>query len=132
MTELSTFAQLDAVRARLAALPRVAERVAERAAARLTELATATFDARENVAGEAWADGADGKPVTLNKSGRLRRDAVRYVAVGTRIRATVAATPYARFQLKRGFLPRTIPAAWGSEIARIADEELAAHLARVA
>jgi hypothetical protein len=126
--EITTYTGLANIQAKLARMPAVASRVAARAADRFSELALETFDAGETISGEPWAKGSDGKPVTLRKSGRTRAQATKYKAVGTRILASVGSVPYARYQLKRGFLPRRLPSSWELELRRIADEEIARAL----
>lgn len=124
-TPITNFAELSQLRKKLEQLPAVGARVAKRAAERFSELARASFDAGESVGGSSFGPG-----VTLKKSGALRARALAYLALGAAIRASVASVPYARYQLKHGFLPRTgqIPAAWRDELARIAVEELRLEL----
>lgn len=108
--------------------PQLAARVAALSAPALAGLARASFAAQQNVYGDSFGTGAKGQPITLHKSGRLEAQAIRYEAVGTKIRSSVASLRYARYQIKRGFLPRgggSLPTAWHHTIKRIAGEETA-------
>lgn len=81
-------------------LPRVVgQKVATVAAAEITALGRGTFNAGKNAYGDTWEPGADGKPVTLNKSGRLAAG-ISYVAIGTRLRARLGPS-YAKYQVGR-------------------------------
>jgi hypothetical protein len=62
--------------------------------------------------------------MTLRRSGRLFGQ-VRFVAVGRIVRA-VLGTPYAKYQVKHGILPRggaSLPAPWRDRLKDIAAEE---------
>lgn len=123
MTTVSNFQQLDELKRALAQLPSVAAHVADRSAPEITDLARAAFDAGRTPYGSSFGQG-----VTLNRSGRLRAGAVNYRATGTKISASVAAVPYARYQLKHGYLPArgaALPASWSAVIDRAAQAELA-------
>lgn len=122
-TSLKSMSELRALRDRLSRLPEVNARIAVRGATLFSDLAQQDFDRREGVAGTTWPSG-----ITLNKTGALRRLAIRYEAIGTKIRASVTAVRYAKYQLKYGFLPRVIPAEWSERLKQIADEELAAAM----
>lgn len=128
MTQLRSFEDLRALKARLANLPEVRARIAARAADRFGELAREAFDAKVSVNGDAFGKRADGKPMTLVKSGRLRADAINYDSFGTRVRASVGSVPYGKYQLKHGILPRSLPEQWDAELDAIAGEELALAL----
>ncbi len=131
MSALRSLEELRALRARIADLPEVRARVAQRAAEKLGELAREAFDARRGVAGDPFGTGADGKPITLQKSGRLRAQALSYQANGTQVRASVGSVPYAKYHLGKGILPASgapLPAAWEAEIDAIAKDEIAQHL----
>lgn len=83
----------------------VAARVTEKAAPSLTDVANRTFEAGTSPDGVAWAPGADGKKVTLVKSGALKRF-LQYVGIGTKLRVALG-VPYAKYQLgKRQVFPR--------------------------
>lgn len=92
--------------AKLRELPRVvAQKVATAVAPALTVAALQSFDAGETPDGVTWAPGADGKRVTLHKSGALERG-IQYVAIGTKIRVKLT-VPYAKYQIgKRPVFPR--------------------------
>jgi hypothetical protein len=83
----------------------LAAQVTDRAAPQITAVANETFDAGMSPDGVPWAPGADGKRVTLNKTGALRR-LLRYVGIGTKLRVALA-VPYAKYQIgKRQVFPR--------------------------
>ena len=131
MSEITSFAALAATRAKLIALPAVSARIAARVAPAFSALAQQSFDSQSSPYGDPWAPGADGQSVDLRKSGRLRSVALRYVAEGTRVRASIGGVSYARYQLKRGLLPKTgaIPSAWNARLIAIANDELAKAMA---
>ena len=123
---MSGFDDLAAMRARLAKLPEVAARVAQRGAPALSARARAAFDAGQGVEGQPFGG------VDLNETGRLRAAALEYTAIGTKIRASVGSVPYAKYHIKRGILPRggaKLPAAWEAELVAIAQDELAQAVA---
>lgn len=130
MREITSFAALADLRKSLLALPEVSTRIAQRGAEAFTALAQADFAGRHSPYGDPWGDGRDGKPLTLDKSGKLRAQAIRYVAQGRAIRCSLG-VPYARYQLKHGLLPKAgkLPAAWNDALAKIANEELAKGMA---
>ena len=130
MKEISSFDALDKLRADLLRLPSVTARIAELGAVKFSELAAADFAAHRSPYGEAWGTGETGKPLDLEESGRLRGNAIKYVANGRTIRASVAAIPYSKYQLKRGILPARgrLPVAWGAALKKIADDELKKHM----
>jgi hypothetical protein len=83
----------------------VAARVTEKAAPSLTDVANRTFEASTSPDGVPWAPGADGKKVTLVKSGALRKF-LRYVGIGTKLRVALS-VPYAKWQIgRRPVFPR--------------------------
>lgn len=116
---------LRALRNRIASLPQVQERIARRAADEFSRMARTDFEAQRTASGDPWKGK---RRVTLKRSGKLEAKATRYEATGTRVRASVASVPYARYQLKRGFLPRGLPAKWAARVREIATEEITAHL----
>lgn len=123
--------QLASIVERLRSLPTVTAKVAARVAPRLSELAAEAYDARRSVYGEPWGTGESGDPIDLYESGTLKGRALGYLAAGRTVRASVSTVKYARYQIKRGILPRggaKLPPAWEAEIRRIAGEELAAHV----
>lgn len=116
----------DAIRARIAKLPSVGARVAERAAEAFSAKAQAAFDAQQSVYGAPFKAGSAGNEVDLNVTGALREKALKYTPHGTTVKASVGAVPYARYQLKHEILPRPgkLPADWSAELSKIADDEL--------
>lgn len=129
---MSSTAGLRAFAASLRRLPMVvAIKVAKRAAPALTEAAQASFAAGESPYGDGWEPGADGRRVTLRKTGALA-SGVRYVAIGTRIRLALT-TAYAKYQVVRrpvtppngGPLPEAYADALARATAEVIREELA-------
>lgn len=91
---------LKAFSASLRELPKVlAIRIAARCAVELTELAKRTFDAGTDPYGTPWVPSADGRDVTMRKTGALA-SGVRYVAVGEKLRLQLT-TKYAKYQVGR-------------------------------
>jgi len=116
----------DDIRARLARLPAVNARVAQRAAPALSAIAREHYDAGESVYGDPFGVGSQGTPIDLKESGSLRAKALQYEAIGTKVRASVGAVKHARYQLKHGILPRPgqLPQEMQTAIAEIAEDEL--------
>jgi hypothetical protein len=115
-------APLDELRRKLQRLPEVGAKLAPLVAAEWTRLAQQAFSAGESVDGVPFT-GRSGA-IDLHKSGALGSVATRYSAVGTKVRASVEAVRYARFQLKHGFLPRAIPGRWVAAADAIVTREL--------
>lgn len=104
-------------------LPRVVgQKVAAAAADKITALAAATFNASEDAYGVPWAPGADGRKVTLRKTGALARR-VLYVAIGTKLRVALG-VPYAKYVIgKRPIYPRqggALPPEYTATLQRVA------------
>lgn len=123
MTLAGSVSSLAKFAADLRRLPRVvAQKVASAAAPALTAIALQTFDAGETPYGDIWAPGADGKRVTLKKSGDLEKH-IRYVATGTKLRVALGVR-YAKYQIgKRPVFPRAageLPADYSRELERTA------------
>ena len=130
MTDINSFRQLNELMVKIGKTPGLAAKIAPKVAELMSQLAAKDFDARRSVYGaKSWPNGKDGTQIDLRESGRLRSQAIQYVPVGTKIRATVAAVHYARYQLKHGLLPRSgkIPAAWAEEIDKLVTAELKKH-----
>lgn len=106
MSVRGDFSKLHRLEASLRELPRVVgQKVATASASTITSLARATFEAGENAYGDTWEPGADGRRVTLRKSGRMAAG-VSYVAIGARLRARLG-PKYAKYQVgKRPIFPR--------------------------
>ncbi len=125
--EIKSLAELRQLQAMLARNnPQLAANVAAKVAPVLSSLAQASFDAGESVYGVPFGTGDDGAPIDLNASGTLRARAVRYLATGTRIRATVGSVRYARYHIRHGILPLQgkLPAHWGAAIRAAAIPEI--------
>lgn len=104
-------------------LPRVvAIKVAERAAPELTDVARRSFAAGETPYGVPWKPGANGKKVTLVKTGDLAKY-IRYVAIGTKLRVALG-VKYAKYQVgKRPIFPRQdskLPDSYAQALQRVA------------
>lgn len=83
----------------------VAQKVAAASAGTITTMARATFDAGENAYGDTWLESAEGKRVTLHRTGGLE-SGVGYVATGTRLWARLG-PKYSRYQVgPRPVFPR--------------------------
>ena len=112
---------------KIQALPvQVQERIAAKVAPQLTALALESFGRGEDPYGATWQEGADGKPVTLEITGRLKGGLV-FVSIGRKVRAKLGA-PYAKYQVgKRRVLPpggRALPVAWSEAIGATAAAEI--------
>lgn len=109
--------------------PELAANVAKRVAPALSGLAQEAYESQRGVNGESFGiSSVDGHKLDLKKTGTLEAKAIKYEAIGTKVRATVGSIRYARFHIKRGLLPRggaALPAGWEGTIRRIADEETA-------
>jgi len=104
-------------------LPRVvAQQVAAAAAPAITALAERTFNSSEDPYGNTWTPGADGRKVTLRKSGALFSK-IRYVAIGTKLRVALGVA-YAKYQIgKRPVFPKQgagLPADYARTLQRVA------------
>lgn len=127
-----SLAKIRDFEARLRTLPTVvAQKVAARGAEVITELAQSTFNAGEDAYGVPWTPGAEGQRVTLRKTGGLA-GGIKYVAIGTRLRA-VLGVAWAKYQVgKRPVFPRggaTLPAAYSARLKQITADECRAWLA---
>jgi len=119
--------------ASLREIPRVvAQRVATDSATEISREALTTFNAGQDPYGVSWLPGVDGKPVTLEETGALKRQ-VRYVAIGTKLRVALG-VPYAKYQIgKRRLFPHqgsALPAAYTKALSAVAHEVLREELGR--
>ncbi len=133
MSLSGNIASLTQYAADLRRLPTVAaQRIATEAAVDLTTRLKATFAAGTDAYGGAWTPGADGKRVTLRKSGGLA-DGLFFVAIGTRIRMRLG-VPWAKYQIgRRPVAPKqgaALPTDWVLSLKRIAVEVCKAELGR--
>jgi hypothetical protein len=111
---------LSGLKKRLRSMPvTVAHDVAQKAAPVLTRELEFAYDAGRSVYGDVWQLGADGSPVTLERTGATR-SLLAFTATGTIIRA-VLGTSWARFLIgKYGILPNgAMPAHWPLLLARV-------------
>jgi len=117
--------------ARLRTLPTVvAQKVAAEAAPALTAAALATYNAGTDAFGGSWKIREDGSRATLKQSGTLFGK-VRYVAIGTKLRVSLA-TSYGKYVLgtrpvfpKQGqSLPPSYVAALQAATAKVCKAEL--------
>jgi hypothetical protein len=107
----------------LSKLPGAGIKAAKAAAPELAELARASWDSGETPFGAPFV-GKAGRPLTLHRSGELE-DSESFIPIGNKILVRVTA-PYARYQLKHGFLPQggSIPQSWEAAIAHEAEQAL--------
>ncbi len=126
--QIKTMADLRRLQAELArGNPELAANVARKAAAEMSKLAQTSFDARESPYGVPFGTGENGEQMTLNKSGKLRAQALRYTAQGRRIVASIGSVQHARYHANKGILPRqgqALPAHWQGAIQSIARVEI--------
>jgi hypothetical protein len=125
---------LRAVAKGLRALPRVAGvKVARRAAASLTGALTGSFDAGLTAYDEPRPLGSRGNQLTLRQTGRIR-SLLRLVYDGsTKLRAALS-TPYARYLIRYGLLPRggdAMPGKWSRLLERDTNDVLTAEAAKL-
>jgi hypothetical protein len=109
---------------------RVASRIAERSAPLVTGSLQSSFNAGTDPYGQPWAPGADGKPVDLVETGKLR-STLSFYPIGRRIIAKLG-TRYAKYQVGRRkvFPPggRPLPVAWSAALAETANAEIRAFV----
>lgn len=124
------FYKLSKISAALRKMPiTAAQKTAEKVAPVVTEMARTAFEAGESVYGGPRA----GSPVALIESGRLL-DTVRFVNIGRIVRC-VLGTPYARYHIWRGILPRggdPLPFKWLKAIRDISREVHSEEVSRAA
>jgi hypothetical protein len=113
--------------AALRQIPRVvAQQVATGSAPAITKEAQVTFNAGQDPYGVAWLPGVDGRPVTLEQTGALKRQ-VRYVAIGTKLRVALG-VPYAKYQIGRRLVfPRqggVLPSSYANTLTTVAQAVL--------
>ena len=115
---------------RLQSIPTtVAQNVARAVAPELTSVARADFDAGRTAYGAARPLGKGGQALSLVKSG-ITQGSIRFVDIGTRVRAVLGAR-YAKYLVgKYGILPKgPLPRAWATTIDATARAEIAKGLA---
>lgn len=109
---------------------RITSKIAERSAPAITTALQTTFAAGTDPYGQPWAPGADGKPVDLVESGKLR-GTLSFYPIGRRIVAKLG-VKYAKFQVgRRRVLPpggRPLPVAWSEQLAEIANAQIRAFI----
>lgn len=111
---------IDSIRqlkSKLREIPRsLAHDVAQRAAPAMTELTRQAFDSGRSVYGEARPAGADGRELTLHKTGTVAR-LLRFASDGTVVRC-VLGPKYAKYLIgKYGILPNgALPASWSDRL----------------
>jgi hypothetical protein len=101
----------------------VAHNVAQRGAPELTLATRESFSAARSVYGEPRPAGADGRPLTLVRTGAVSK-ALKFVANGTIMRC-VLGPKYARYLVgKYGVLPNgPMPVSWSQRLGQIVREE---------
>ena len=114
---------IRALKANLRAMPiSLAHSVAQRAAPAMTDETQSAFSGGRTVYGEPRPSGADGKPLTLVRTGDTKR-ALSFVATGTLVWARLG-TRYARYLIgKYSILPNgPLPAGWSRRLRAIVAE----------
>jgi hypothetical protein len=129
LSSLKKFAQT------LRQIPRVvAQKVTTAAAPAISSDARSTFAAGQDPYGVPWAPGEHGQKVTLVKTG-LMASALRYVAIGTKLRVAMTVA-YAKYQLgKRPVFPRQgapLPASYAHTLADTTSEVIREEIRRAA
>lgn len=105
-----------------------AARVAERGAPVITAMAGSSYDAGKTAYDEARPLGVSGNTLDLVVSSKTR-DAMRFVATGTRIRC-VLGPRWAKYLVgKYKVLPQSLPEKWSKALADIANEEISQAVA---
>jgi hypothetical protein len=123
MSNVAGAASMNALKARIRRMPlTVAHAVAQRAAPATTGLTDAAFDSGRTVYGEARPEGADGRPLSLRRTGATR-SALRFVANGTIVRCALG-TRYARYLIgKYRVLPNGgLPIIWRRRLEAVVAE----------
>lgn len=116
---------MQSLRRAVAKMPATsAARIAAQAAPEVSALTRQAFDSETTVYASPRPKSADGKPLTLVRSG-ASREALRFVAEGTRMRTAVL-PPYTRYLIGRyDVLPNgPLPAEWRERLNEIAAEVL--------
>jgi hypothetical protein len=114
---------IKGLKASLRALPlSVAHSVAQRAAPAMTGLTRQAHASGKSVYGEPYPKGADGRPLTLERTGATKAT-LRFNASGTIVRC-VLGTPYAKYLIgKYGVLPNgAMPVGWTRKLQELAAE----------
>lgn len=127
MTQLlTTFAQIDKIRAALLIWPHVSAPIARKLAPIFSTYAQGDFDAQQSAYGDQWDAGKDGEPVDLVETGKLRNVAIKYSSAGRQVFTNTSAVKYARYHINRGLFPRSkaLPTKWFEQIRFTAIEEL--------
>lgn len=127
MTEvIKTFAQLDKIRAGLLMWPHVAAPIAKKIAPIYSAFAQGNFDAQLSPYGDNWDAGAEGEPVDLVETGKMRNVAIKYNSAGRTVFTNTSAVKYTRYHINRGLFPRTkaLPAKWYEAMREAALSEL--------
>lgn len=96
-------AQLEALRQKIAKLPGVANKIAEKVAPMVSSAARDAFEGQRDPYGAGWGPNRNGVVPELQDTGALVDSATNYVADGDRIVASMPA--YARYQNPRRWVP---------------------------
>lgn len=130
MALVGDITKLRDLAARLRSLPVVlAQNVARAVAPELTGVAQADFEAGRTADGGTRPLGVRGNALSLVQSG-ITQASIRFVDIGTRVRAVLGAR-YAKYLVgKYGILPKgPLPRAWATTIDATARAEIAKGLA---
>jgi len=111
---ITTFAQLDKIRAGLLMWPHVAAPIAKKIAPIYSAYAQSDFDSQQSPYGDNWDAGASGESVDLVETGKLRGVAIKYSSAGRQVFTNTSAVKYTRYHINKGLFPRAkaLPAKW--------------------
>lgn len=123
---ITTFAQLDKIRAGLLIWPHVAAPIAKKIAPIYSAFAQSDFDSQQSPYGDNWDAGASGESVDLVETGKLRGVAIKYSSAGRQVFTNTSAVKYTRYHINRGLFPRAkaLPAKWFEAMREAALSEL--------
>lgn len=127
MTEvITTFAQLDKIRAGLLMWPHVAAPIAKKIAPIYSAYAQSDFDSQQSPYGDNWDAGASGESIDLVETGKLRGVAIKYSSAGRQVFTNTSAVKYTRYHINKGLFPRAkaLPAKWFEAMREAALSEL--------
>lgn len=123
---ITTFAQLDKIRAGLLMWPHVAAPIAKKIAPIYSAYAQSDFDSQQSPYGDNWDAGASGESIDLVETGKLRGVAIKYSSAGRQVFTNTSAVRYTRYHINKGLFPRAkaLPAKWFEAMREAALSEL--------
>jgi hypothetical protein len=123
---ITTFAQLDKIRAGLLMWPHVAAPIAKKIAPIYSAYAQSDFDSQQSPYGDNWDAGASGESIDLVETGKLRGVAIKYSSAGRQVFTNTSAVKYTRYHINKGLFPRAkaLPAKWFEAMREAALSEL--------